>query len=303
MAEPSPLAPGQAQIWFARLEEMRGRIPRYQALLDEEEQQRADRFRFPIDRERYIIGHGMLRMLLSRYTGIDPIEIRTGRGKHGKPFLPDRSIHFNLSDTKDAVLIAFALDEEIGADLETVTRTVDHDAVADHYFTRREVEWINASEDRKRRFLELWTRKEAVLKASGVGIMDDLRVLEVHDNCNTMRIAHEAFVADAAQEYVVKTWRLGGEHVVSLAGVRELEVRFVGSLFVDDRFERARFVGNRPGRFTDLPHWTFEINEVSAGTYQLIGKRDGRTMITLNGFVEVELLRQAVIRAREFEKL
>ena len=228
VAEPAPLAPGQAQIWFARLDEMRGRIPEYSALLDEEEQQRADRFRFPIDRERYIIGHGMLRMLLSRYTGIDPIEIRTDRGKHGKPFLPDRSIHFNLSDTKDAVLIAFALDDEIGADLETISRTVDHEAVAEHYFTRREVEWINASDDRKRRFLELWTRKEAVLKASGVGIMDDLRVLEVHDNCNTMRIMHEAFVADAAQEYVVKTWRLGGEHVVSLAGVRELGVEFVG---------------------------------------------------------------------------
>ena len=227
VAEPSQLSSGQAHIWFARLEEMRGRIPEYRTLLDEEEQDRAARFRFEVDRERYIIGHGMLRLLLKRYADVDPMQVRLARGKYGKPYLPDNRLRFNLSDTKDAVLIAFALDEEIGADLETLTRSVDHDAVADHYFTRREVEWINASEDRKRRFLELWTRKEAVLKASGVGIMDDLRVLEVHDSCNTMRIMHEAFVADAAQEYVVKTWRLGEEHVVSLAGVQELRVEFV----------------------------------------------------------------------------
>ena len=226
VAEPSELVPGLAHIWFARLEEMRGWIPEYRLLLDAEEQERAARFRFEVDRERYIIGHGMLRMLLSRYTGTDPKEIRTVRGKYGKPYLPDRSLHFNLSDTKDAVLIAFAL-EEIGADLETVTRSVDHEAVAGHYFTRREVEWINAIDDRKRRFLELWTRKEAVLKASGVGIMDDLRVLEVHCERNTCIILNEHFIADAAAEYEVRTWRLGADHVVSLAGAQKHNFNFL----------------------------------------------------------------------------
>jgi 4'-phosphopantetheinyl transferase len=226
LAEPPPLAPGHAHIWFARLEALRGRIPAYRALLDEEELARADRFRFEVDRERYIIGHGLLRMLLSHHTGIAPQAVTTARGKYGKPYLEDRSVHFNLSDTKDAVLIAFAT-EEIGADLETMTRTVDHLQVAEHYFTPAEIDWIKRSDDSKRRFLELWTRKEAVLKASGVGIMDDLRVLEVHGACNRMRISHEAFVADAAPEYVVRTWRIGAEHVVSLAGGRELGVEFV----------------------------------------------------------------------------
>lgn len=225
--QPSPLADGNAHIWFAHLEEMRDQIPEYRALLDEEELARAERFRFQLDRERYIIGHGMLRMLLSRYTGILPKEIKTSRGKYGKPYLQDRSIHFNLSDTKDAVLIAFAK-EEIGADLETMQRRVDHMQVAEHYFTPAEIEWIKNSSDTKRRFLELWTRKEAVLKASGVGIMDDLRVLEVHGECNRMQINHEAFVADAAPEYVVRTWRVGADHVVSLAGERVGRVQFAG---------------------------------------------------------------------------
>jgi 4'-phosphopantetheinyl transferase len=225
-AEPAPLAPRQAHLWFARLDDMRGRVPEYRALLDQEELTRADRFRFDVDRERYIIGHGMLRMLLSRYTGMDPKAVKTLRGKYGKPYMEDRSVHFNLSDTKDAVLIAFAK-EEIGADLETMTRTVDHLQVAEHYFTPAEIAWIKSSDDSKRRFLELWTRKEAVLKASGVGIMEDLRVLEVHGACNRMVIRHEAFVADAAQEYVVRTWRIGEEHVVSLAEGRGIRGVFL----------------------------------------------------------------------------
>jgi 4'-phosphopantetheinyl transferase len=302
VADPSDLVPGMAQIWFARLEEMRDHIPEYRALLDEEESARADRFRFDVDRERYIIGHGMLRMLLSRYTGIAPKEIRTDRGKYGKPYLPDGSLHFNLSDTKDAVLIAFAL-EEIGADLETMARTVDHQAVAEHYFTSAEVEWIQGGDEPKRRFLELWTRKEAVLKASGVGIMDDLRVLEVHGSCNTMRISHDAFVADAAQEYVVRTWRLGEEHVVSLAGGAGVWGEFVSILLRNDHLNGPRFYGSKPATFSDLPGWTFEIDEVSAGVYQVLGKNHGRPWIDLRGFDEEELLSQALAKARDWEKL
>ena len=225
-AGPAELIPGVAHIWFTHLEQMRDRIPEFRSLLDEEELERAARFRFEVDRERFIIGHGMLRILLSHYMGIDPKEVRTVRGKYGKPYLPDRSVHFNFSDTKDAVAIAFAK-EEIGVDLETITRTVDHAAVAEHYFTAREVEWMEGSTDRKRRFLELWTRKEAVLKASGVGIMDDLRVLEVHGYRNTMLIANAAFISDAAPEYLVRTWHLGSDHVISLALQRSSEVSFL----------------------------------------------------------------------------
>ncbi|MDQ3101821.1 MAG: 4'-phosphopantetheinyl transferase superfamily protein [Bacteroidota bacterium] len=223
---PSTLDGNAAHIWFSRLDDLRYRVQEFEQLLDQDEKERAARFRFPIDRERYIIGHGLLRKLLSRYTGIDPIEIRTIRGKFGKPYLPDRSIEFNLSDTKDAVLIAFAR-HEIGADLETMNRMVDHLKVAEHYFTPNEIDSIKSAGDHKRRFLELWTRKEAVLKASGVGIMDDLRVLEVHAELNHCTITNEDFIADAAAEYEVRTWHVGSDHLVSLAAVQDLHVKFV----------------------------------------------------------------------------
>lgn len=222
--EPAQAAPGIAHpaagdvhLWYAPLQRMRDRLDAYAALLDPVEQERMHRFHFAVDRERFILGHGLLRTLLGHYLHRDPSLIRMARGPFGKPFLERKDLHFNLSDTKDALLIAFTSGTELGADIETMTREVDHRAVSEHYFTAPEIRAIEASDDPKRRFLELWTRKEAVLKASGVGIMDDLRVLRVDADRNSMLIDHEAFVAMAAPQYHVRTWHVGRDHLVSLA--------------------------------------------------------------------------------------
>lgn len=186
------------------------------ALLNAEERARAERFRYEADRERYIIGHGLTRILLGRYLDRPPGSIDLLRGEFGKPYIQDCPIHFNMSDTKDAVLVAVA-QQPIGADIETLDRRTDHERVAEHFFTAREVKSIAEAADGKLRFLELWTRKEAVLKASGVGIMDDLHSLEVGDVHNTMSIAHPDLVRLAAPEYYVQTFHMGAEHMVSVA--------------------------------------------------------------------------------------
>jgi 4'-phosphopantetheinyl transferase len=206
-----------AHLWFATLDALQTRVDGYANLLDSEEQARAARFRFEHDRERYILGHGLMRELLGRYLEMAPENVRMLRGPFGKPFIEDHPLHFNLSDTKDAILIAFTRELELGADVETMTRTVDHEAVSEHYFTPEEIGDIAGAPDGKRRFLELWTRKEAVLKASGVGIMDDLRVLRVDAEHNASTITHEAFLRMAALEYHLRTWHIGGDHIVSLA--------------------------------------------------------------------------------------
>lgn len=239
-------------LYFATLETQRERIPAFRELLDEREQERAARFRFDVDRERFIIAHGLLRTLLGERVGTRPEELLIARGPYGKPYIAGSDLRFNLSDTKDALLIAITHGQEIGADIETMARTVDHMAVSEHYFTPDEIlsirnvanqgtnpEHRNCTVDpvlrrslgeggsgrhteaaqklTKRRFLEFWTRKEAVLKASGVGIMDDLRVLRVDGAVNTMTITHEAFVEHAAEGYHLRTWHLGEEHILSVA--------------------------------------------------------------------------------------
>jgi 4'-phosphopantetheinyl transferase len=216
-AEPPAIQPGACSVHFAELAELRQRREALHHLLDEKERERAARFKFEVDRERYILGHGWMRELLGHYTGVPPKDVAAERGRFGKPYLPDERLTFNLSDTKDAVVLAVALDLDLGVDVETVDRRVDHTAVGAHYFTPEEQEHIARSDDAKRTFLELWTRKEAVLKASGVGIMDDLRSLRVDQAVNKLTIAHPEFVALAAAEYHVRTWRIDPAHLISLA--------------------------------------------------------------------------------------
>lgn len=208
---------GEVHLWFATLDQLRPNASAFEASLDPVEIERADRFRFPTDRERFVLGHGLLRSLIGRYLDRDGSLVRYARGPFGKPFLEGKDLRFSFSDTKDAVLVAFAHGAEIGADIETMERTVDHDGVSEHYFTTEETADIASAEDGKRRFLELWTRKEAVLKASGVGIMDDLHVLRVNGAKQEMAITHEAFIAHAAAEYHVHTWAVDKGHIASLA--------------------------------------------------------------------------------------
>ncbi len=239
-AEPGLVAPpadGHVHLWFATLESLRPRQDELRELLDPAEQERAQRFRFDADRERFILGHGLLRSLLGRYLKRDGSLVRMARGPFGKPYIERKDLRFSFSDTKDAILVAFASGHEIGADIETIHRNVDHDAVSGHYFTAPEVSEIQAAgAGAKRRFLEFWTRKESVLKASGVGIMDDLRSLRVDGEHNTMVIAHEAFISMAAPEYHVHTWQIGADHLISLASpVKAKEVKVWGASGITQR--------------------------------------------------------------------
>ncbi|MFN3874753.1 MAG: 4'-phosphopantetheinyl transferase family protein [Flavobacteriales bacterium] len=223
-----PLRLGEARLCYATLERLSVRRDAYAALLDEEERQRAARFRFARDRERYILGHGYLRETLARLTGTDPAALRFERGEFGKPTLVGHELRFNFSDTKDAVLVGATLGQEIGVDVETMDREVSHLNVAHHYFTPEEIGELADDAASKRRFLELWTRKEAVLKASGVGITDDLRALRVNADINTVRFGHGDLQRMAADAYHVSTWRLDEARIASVALERNAEVVIAG---------------------------------------------------------------------------
>lgn len=222
----SPMGPpghaGTVHVWFADLEGLRAKADAFLPLLDANERERAMRFRFDHDRERFLIAHGVLRRVLGSWLARPPEEVEILRGEHGKPYVEGHGLHFNLSDTKDAVIVALQQDVPLGADLETLERNTDHANVARHYFASGEVQDIEASNDPKRRFLELWTRKEAVLKASGVGIMEDLRALRADHARNTVRIAHPEFMRMAADIYHVSTFHWGAKHIISIASPKAI---------------------------------------------------------------------------------
>jgi len=220
-----PPEPGTVALHFATLDALRPRLSDLSGMLDDHERDRAARFVHDPDRERYVLGHGFLRAVLGKATGRTPASITFQRGEFGKPVMGGNDVHFNFSDTKDAVIIGIA-NSELGVDIETMSRRVDHLSVAEHYFTPEEIAVIASSADGKRQFLDFWTRKEAVLKASGVGIMDDLKILRVDAPRIEVRIAHGDFVRMAAPEYHVRSFAIGEAHRVSVASSEPLDPRF-----------------------------------------------------------------------------
>ena len=126
----------------------------------------------PKPREVTAAAHALLGRLLIRYTGSDhtPEIVRSERGKPYAPTLA--GIDFNLSHARDHVLIAIARNQPLGVDLERVDRRIAIEGLARRYFSSAEADALEALPVAIRlpTFLRLWTCKEAVLKAFGVGL-------------------------------------------------------------------------------------------------------------------------------------
>jgi 4'-phosphopantetheinyl transferase len=144
--------------------------------LSPEEKTQSRRFHQDFHRQRYIQAHGLLRLLISRYTAITPRCIRISTGQSGKPFLKKDEntigLQFNISHSECKVAYAFTLEHNLGIDIEMVRHDSDFISLAARYFTRAEHESLSALPDEKKvkHFFQLWTRKEAFLKAKGTGL-------------------------------------------------------------------------------------------------------------------------------------
>jgi 4'-phosphopantetheinyl transferase len=186
---PGPARPrlvaGEAHVWRASLAAGVDELARLHELLSDEERARAARFRFPVHRERFISGRATQRLLLARYLDVAPTAIRYRYAAHGKPALdgPEAAsgIRFNVSNAEDGLLVALAMEREVGVDLEPLHRVVDRDAVARRFFSIPENRVYDtiAEEERDAAFFTCWTRKEAYIKAVGDGLTMPLDCFDV----------------------------------------------------------------------------------------------------------------------------
>jgi 4'-phosphopantetheinyl transferase len=145
--------------------------------LDNEEQHRAARLIREKDRQHYVLAHGGLRAVLSRYLGVGPDAVAMNRNEAGKPSLvrvskDQPTISFNMSHAHGRALIAVSKGQEIGVDLERVRLDVEVAKLSQRYFAPSEHATIMrlTQEQRAARFFRYWVAKEAVLKAQGVGL-------------------------------------------------------------------------------------------------------------------------------------
>ena len=154
-----------------------GLDPQNLAVLDHTEKARAARFRSQADANRFVTGRLALRTALARRFGADAASLAIEIDANGRPFCSGGP-HFSISHSGDYVLLAVSQEPTlaVGIDIEFADPRVDLARVSERVCTACERGWIEAGGgDRAARFFELWTCKEAALKARGIGLAIDPR--------------------------------------------------------------------------------------------------------------------------------
>jgi len=175
----------EVHIYATNLDEFPVASKELAAPLSGEERARAARFHFAHDRERYIARRGILRRLLGSYLEVDPRKVVLSSGRYGKPTLAPSTggpqPGFNLSHSDGIALYAFAWNRRIGIDVERVRSDIDHRGLAARFFSPGEQDGMGhvSEADLPACFFACWTRKEAVVKARGVGLSLPLHTFEV----------------------------------------------------------------------------------------------------------------------------
>ena len=165
----------EVHVWTVNLDVPSGTIARLSAYLASEEHERSARFRFERDRERFIVAHGVLRDLISRYLEVEPGQISYACNEFGKPDLSPKfgsRLNFNLSHSAGIALIAITADADVGIDVERIRTRFEYADFARFFFSAAENEYLmNLPRDhRTEAFFSCWTKKEAYLKACGKGL-------------------------------------------------------------------------------------------------------------------------------------
>ncbi|MEW6240627.1 MAG: 4'-phosphopantetheinyl transferase superfamily protein [Chloroflexota bacterium] len=162
----------QADIWRVAPTVPADSVPLFESALSADESQRAARFHFDTDRLRFITAYTSLRRILARYLQCDPRDLNFSANAYGKPFLPDHEIDFNLSHSGEYALIAVTRGRKIGVDVEFIRDDIELESLAARHFSPREVSELLALPLKQRvvGFFNCWTRKEAYIKAQGLGL-------------------------------------------------------------------------------------------------------------------------------------
>ena len=175
MIAPQQIKQEELHVWWVNLRDFELAVPALWPVLSPLEQARAERHRSLRDKDKYIIRHGMLRMLLATYLRQAPSSFNFTIGDRGKPALRTRlaagPLHFDTSHSGDVVLYSFTSNCPVGVEVEFLQPVRGWEQIAREVFSQSEAESLMALPDelRFKRFFYLWTRKEALLKATGDG--------------------------------------------------------------------------------------------------------------------------------------
>lgn len=180
------LSDAEVHVWLLPLQQQPHRLEDLAKTLTQQELARSSRYHFERDRNRFIVARSLLRQLVGQYVGIPANAVQLLTNSHGKPHIETGEglapFEFNLSHSGDWAVAGFARGVAVGVDIEEIRPVPDMADVARHTFAAREAMSIEALPEHQRvdGFYSCWTRKEAYVKAVGLGLSVDLKTFNVH---------------------------------------------------------------------------------------------------------------------------
>lgn len=159
-------------------------------LLSPKELRKSARFRRIEDRRVYIGGRGLLRKLSGEVLSVPGEKFEIYEGTYGKPFFKgyEKTLPFNISNSGDYVALAFDFQyREVGVDVERINYSFDYWDLAGYYFSEKECSMIHSHRD----FYRFWTMKEALLKVTGVGLVEDLDKMDLSARQSRVKVRDE----------------------------------------------------------------------------------------------------------------
>lgn len=180
------LAASSIHVWQLPLTISNIPLTEYASLLSEDEKSRAARFHFEKDARRFTVTRAAVRSILGGYTGSRGHELGFDYSHYGKPRLLNAptDIRFSISHSGDLAMLAVALAQDVGVDLEVIRANVEIDTLAERYFSERERATLRqlSNAQRVQAFFRCWTCKEAFLKGQGFGLSRSLESFDVEVN-------------------------------------------------------------------------------------------------------------------------
>jgi 4'-phosphopantetheinyl transferase len=202
-------------VWKIGFESSPAPAYNFNSILTRDEIERSNRFYQQKDRDRFAISRFALRTILGKYLNQPASMVQFENGINKKPFIRNgnfNNLQYNLSHSGNAIVLAVA-GSAVGADIEFINDSFSYIDVLQDNFSDAEVKYI-AEADSTYRFFKLWTRKEAITKATAQGLDCDLRLLPGLDGKTEV----EPGVIASDEDWLINSFNLNSRYIASIAG-------------------------------------------------------------------------------------
>ena len=202
---------GDTHIFKVGINSNASHLESFAAMLNSQEIKRAARYLQLHDKNRFITARGATRLILGKYLNVSPEAIEFEIGNNKKPFVKNAQLFYNVSHSGDRIVLAVSK-SAVGIDTEQINRDFDFNDIIAEYFSPEEARLISET-DSHSRFFRLWTRKEALTKATGKGLDEDLKFIPALDGEHSIQNQ----VIGSAEDWLTGSFRLDGENIASVS--------------------------------------------------------------------------------------